>query len=346
MMKARTARCARNLLCLGAILLVGVNAHAQEKPTTNMKIALSNSFASNSWRQQMLQDWDKVTKQAVASKVVASAPSFTTVQNQATEQSQQIQNMILQGYTAIVVDAASPTAVNGAIKQACSAGIVVVSFDGTVTEPCAYKISIDFKRMGQMQIDYFHKRNLKGNLLEVRGLAGFVVDNQIHSGVEEGLKQYPEFKVVGSVNGDYTQTVAQKAVAGLLPTLSDVVAVTTQGGDGAGTARAFIDAGRKLPVVFMGNRYDELELWKNEHDKNGYETESASIVPGAATFAFWYAQQVLAGAKMPKEINLPIAVITQNDLAQSMASTPKGGVYDQIFTQQQVMDYVKSHAAN
>jgi len=96
----------------------------------------------------------------------------------------------------------------------------------------------------------------------------------------------------------------------------------------------------------MGNRYDELELWKNEHDKNGYETESASIVPGAATFAFWYAQQVLAGAKLPKEINLPISVITQNDLVQSMASTPKGGVYDQTFTKQQVMDYVKSHAAN
>jgi ribose transport system substrate-binding protein len=30
-----------------------------------LKIAFSNSFASNSWRQQMLQDWDKVTKQAV-----------------------------------------------------------------------------------------------------------------------------------------------------------------------------------------------------------------------------------------------------------------------------------------
>jgi ribose transport system substrate-binding protein len=45
----------------------------------------------------------------------------------------------------------------------------VVSFDGTVTEPCAYKISIDFKQMGKMQLDYFHTRNLKGNLLEVRG---------------------------------------------------------------------------------------------------------------------------------------------------------------------------------
>jgi hypothetical protein len=109
---------------------------------------------------------------------------------------------------------------------------------------------------------------------------------------------------VGSVNGDYTQTVAQKAVAGLCRRLSTVVAVTTQGGDGAGTARAFLDAGRTLPVVYMGNRYDELELWKNEHDKNGYQTESASIAPGVATFAFWYAQQP-AGRREVAEGNQP-----------------------------------------
>ncbi|WP_345791202.1 ABC transporter substrate-binding protein [Burkholderia sp. Cy-637] len=329
----------------GAMLFGGA-ALAQSKPTGSMKIAFSNSFASNSWRQQMLQDWDKVSKQAVADKLVAAAPSFTTVQNQATEQSQQIRNLILQGYQAIVIDAASPSAVNGAVRQACSAGIVVVSFDGTVTEPCAYRISIDFKRMGRMELDYFHNRKLKGNLLEVRGLAGFVVDNQIHEGVTDGLKQYPEFKVVGSVNGDYTQTVAQKAVAGLLPTLPEVVAVTTQGGDGAGTARAFLDAGRKLPVIYMGNRYDELALWKSEHDKNGYETQSASIVPGVATFAFWYAQQLLAGNKLPKEVSLPIAVVSQGDLEKSLAATPKGGVYDQTFTRQEVLDYVRQHAAN
>ena len=40
---------------------------------------------------------------------------------------------MLQGYNAIVINAASPDALNGAVKQACDAGIVVVSFDGIVT---------------------------------------------------------------------------------------------------------------------------------------------------------------------------------------------------------------------
>jgi ribose transport system substrate-binding protein len=33
-------------------------------------------------------------------------------------------------------------------------------------------------------------------------------------------------------------------------------------------------------------------------------------------------------------------------LVQSMASTPKGGVFDRSFTQQEVTEYVKNHPAN
>ena len=82
--------------------------------TADKKIALSNNYAGNSWRQAMLKSWDKVTKQAVADKVVAAADPFTTAENQVTEQAAQIQNLVLQGYNAIVLNAASPDALNGA----------------------------------------------------------------------------------------------------------------------------------------------------------------------------------------------------------------------------------------
>ena len=76
-----------------------------------------------------------------AGRIVAAADPFTTSENQVTEQAAQIQNLILQGYNAIVINAASPDALNGAVKQACDAGIIVVSFDGIVTEPCAWRIA-------------------------------------------------------------------------------------------------------------------------------------------------------------------------------------------------------------
>ncbi len=88
-------------------------------------------------------------KTAVADNRLAEARSFTTAANQATGQAAQIQNLTLQGFDATVVNASSPTALNGAIKQACDAGIVVVVFDSSVTEPCAYVVGVDFRWMGR-----------------------------------------------------------------------------------------------------------------------------------------------------------------------------------------------------
>ena len=143
---------------------------------------------------------------------------FTTADKEVPTQAAQIQNLILQGYNAIVINAGSPDALNGAIKQACDAGIVVVSFDGIVTEPCAYRVVVDFKDMGKQEVEQMAKFQPKGgNLLEIRGLAGTSIDDAIHAGILEGVKAHPDFKIVSSVTGDWDQTTAQKAVATVCP---------------------------------------------------------------------------------------------------------------------------------
>lgn len=302
--------------------------------TSGKKIALSNNYAGNSWRQAMLASWDKITKDAVAKGVVAAADSFTTAENQATEQAAQIQNMILQGYDAIVINAASPTALNGAIKEACDAGITVVSFDGIVSEPCAWRIAVDFRAMGESQVDYLAKKLPKGgNLLEIRGLAGVSVDDEIHAGIDAGVKKNTQFKIVGSVNGDWAQDVAQRAVAGVLPSLPEVVGVVTQGGDGYGAAQAFAAANRPTPTIVMGNREDELVWWKDQKAKNGYETMSVSIAPGVSTLAFWVAQQILDGKEVKKDLVVPFLRIDQDNLDANLANTQKGGVANVEYSQ-------------
>ena len=271
-----------------------LSAGASLADTSQKKIAFSNNYAGNSWRQAMLKSYDIVTKKAVDDKVVAAADVFTTADKEVPTQAAQIQNLILQGYDAIVINSASPDALNGAIKQACDAGIVVVSFDGVVTEPCAYRIVVDFKDYGRKEVEHMAELVPQGgNLLEIRGLAGTGIDAAVHEGIIEGVKAHPEFKIVSSVTGDWDQTTAQKAVATALPSLPTIVGVVDQGGDAYGAAQAFAAAGRPRPEIMMGNRQDEFVYWKEQKDKDGYKSWSSSIAPGTSTLAFWVAQQIL-----------------------------------------------------
>jgi ribose transport system substrate-binding protein len=320
-------------------------AGSAQADTSKMKIAFSNNYAGNSWRQAMLKSYDAVTKQAVKDGIVAAADVFTTADKEVPTQAAQIQNLILQGYNAIVINAASPDALNGAVKQACDAGIVVVSFDGIVTEPCAWRVVVDYPDYGRQEVEHMAKFQPKGgNLLEIRGLAGTSIDDAIHSGIVEGVKAHPEFKIVATVTGDWDETTAQKAVATVLPSLPPIVGVVDQGGDGYGAAQAFAAAGKPRPTIIMGNRQDELQWWKEQKDKDGYVTWSASIAPGVSTLAFWVAQQILDGNKnIPHDLIVPYLSFDQNDFEAALPKIPKGGVGSKEYTQADAIAAIKAN---
>src|SRR5205085_6505313 len=98
---------------IAALALLAAASAAAD--TSGKKIAFSNNYAGNSWRQAMLKSYDIVTKKAVADKVVAAADVFTTADKEVPTQAAQLQNLILQGYDAIVINASSPDALNGAM---------------------------------------------------------------------------------------------------------------------------------------------------------------------------------------------------------------------------------------
>src|SRR4029453_3457262 len=328
-------------VALGAIVLAG----AALADTSGKKIAFSNNYAGNSWRQAMLNSYDIVTKKAVSDKIVTSADVFTTADKEVPTQAAQIQNLILQGYDAIVINASSPDALNGAVKQACDQGITVVSFDGIVTEPCAWRVVVDFKDMGRQEVEQMAKFQPKGgNLLEIRGLAGTSIDDAIHQGIVEGVGAHPEFKIVASVTGDWDQTTAQKAVATVLPSLPDVVGIVDQGGDGYGAAQAFPAAGKPRPTIIMGNRHDELQWGEEEKDKDGYTTWAASIAPGVSTLGFWVAQQILDGNKdIPHDLLVPYLAFTQADFEAALPTIAEGSVASHEYTQDDAIAAIKAN---
>src|SRR5207248_3922633 len=257
------------LLCSAALAgLLGIaTAAAQEGPakgdTSKKRIALTDGFSSNSWEQSAWNAWKTVAGQAVKDGVIAEQKIITGNDDPA-QQITQLQNLVLEGYDAIVIDAASPTALNGGIKEACDAGIIVVVYDSLATEPCAIKVNVDYRDYGVQETNFMAEAlGKKGNILEIRGVAGSQVDIDISAGINDTLKNYPDMKKVGTVYGNWDGTITQKQVATILPTLPKVDGVLTQGGDGYGAYQAFKAAGREIPMIIMGNRHDELAIWKD-----------------------------------------------------------------------------------
>ncbi|TIU92303.1 MAG: ABC transporter substrate-binding protein, partial [Mesorhizobium sp.] len=136
----------------------------------------------------------------------------------------------------------------------------------------------------------------------------------------------------------------QKAVATILPSLPEIVGVVDQGGDGYGAAQAFAAAGKPRPTIIMGNRQDELKWWKEQKDKDGYQTWSASIAPGVSTLAFWVAQQVLDGRKdVPHDLLVPYLAFTQDNFEAALPKIKEGGVATHEYTQEDAIAAIKAN---
>jgi len=208
-------------------------------------IYLSNNFVGNDWRQQM----ERVAQVAADKDPFKGKVELHVENADNTVQAQinSLNNIIRSKPDAILVDAASDTALNPTIKKACDAGIVVISFDQTVTEPCAYTLGSDWDMIPGVLAEWMATQlDGKGNVLVDRGLAGAPISKQISDGYEKVLKNYPDIKVVGYFEGQYALGPEQQGVASLLAANPKIDGVLTQG-YGTGALKALQDAGR--PVV-------------------------------------------------------------------------------------------------
>ena len=109
-------------------------------------------------------------RKAVKDGVIAEQKIITGNDDPA-QQITQLQNLVLEGYDAIVIDAASPTALNGGIKEACDAGIVVVVYDFLATEPCAIKLNVDYHDYGVQETELHGRRCSAGRAISWRSAA-------------------------------------------------------------------------------------------------------------------------------------------------------------------------------
>jgi ribose transport system substrate-binding protein len=313
-----------------------------------ISVALSNYYTGNNWRKEMVASFINEAKKGQAAGKISK---YTVADSNGSvpQQISQIQSMILQGYNAIVIDASSPTGLNGVIAKACSAGVIVVVFDSLATAPCAYKVATDYVKYGEIETQFVADQ-FKGqpvNTLVVRGIAGVTVDTDIYQGMKNVMAKNPNMKEVGHVFGQWTESVAQQAVQRILPSLPKVHAILTEGNDGGGPLKAVQQAGIKpIPLVIQGNTGQDLQEWKKVTDKDpSYKTFSISSYPSMSSVAMWEAYMIANGKKVPKLVYVPLLTIPEENREAWLKVLSFAEIANNDLNEQDTAEIVANNAA-
>ena len=326
------------LLAPLAISTLTLSANGQKA----YKIALSNSFYGNTWRKQMV---DVMQKAADGAKAQGLISDFVVDNGDGTANTQlaQLNSLILSHPDAVLINAASPTALNGAIGQAAQQGIKVVVFDSLTTSTDAYQIGYDFSSWGEIAANYVVRRlgSKGGNVLITRGVVGSQPELLIYDAIMKILKSHPENHILGEVDTEADNAKAQSAVANLLPSMPKIDAVLSEGS--YGVVQAFLAAGKPVPLVVGNNRAEFILWWIDEKAKNGYETISLGSEPSIGIVAFWLSIHILQGDKVPEmkaqPYLLPLVAVT-NDTVEQFKDIKPGTVIAHQYDDQWVKDNI------
>ena len=124
-----------------------------------------------------------------------------------------MRQLVDQGVDIIFICCSNPTALNQTIKYAYDKGVPVVSYDGFVTAPEAQSAMANFNDGGyQGAKNVIEKIGGKGNILMVSGIAGLNVSDSFDNGALRAFAEYPNIKLIGTVQGKWTDQIAQVEV--------------------------------------------------------------------------------------------------------------------------------------
>ncbi len=271
------------------------------------KIALSNSYIGNKWRIEM----ENVFKAALQMEPFKSQVdgSWFNSGNDVSKQSQQLTNLIAERVDAIIINAASPTGLNGILNQAASRGILVVSFDNIVTTPKALKVNTDQVKFGETLADFLAKKlSGKGNVIMVTGVAGTSVDQDRNKGADNVWAKNPGIKVVSRYTGMWDSSVAERNTASVLNSLPQIDGIWCQGGTD-GVLKAFIAANRPLPPT-AGEAENGFRKFMTGYEGHKVDGISIGQPPFLSVVSLELARRILNNEYSKKDITIPFPYVT------------------------------------
>ena len=269
-------------------------------------IGVSNTLVGNGWREQMVC---AVKAQSLASGKVSKVISANR-NGGPTEQIADLRSLISQGVNAIIVNPSDATKLNDVIDEAKAKGIVVVAVDSAVTDKNAYNVTNNQVEYGRLGGEALAKQlNGKGNVVEMRGIAGVPADTDRHKGFTEALKKFPDIKIVKETFTGWDPSVGGQQALDILNGSQQVDGIWTSGIDYT-VVNAF-DTLKKDPVPVIGaDNNGFVGMLLNDAKVKGAAVTNPAVIGGVGTAI---ALKALGGDKVDHATVLTPEIWTKED---------------------------------
>ncbi|MGS0891882.1 ABC transporter substrate-binding protein [Burkholderia stagnalis] len=224
----------------------------------NLKLSdLVVGFSQSENEQNPFRATETASVRAAAKAAGVKRLLYTNANANQAKQVADIESMINQGAQALIVAPNDATGLQPALAQARAKGIPVVTIDRqTAGAPCQDFITFlgsDFFRQGQRAAQALaDATGGRATIAEIQGGYGNTVESQRTDGFADGLKKFPNMKIVASQTANWSATEAQKVMEQVLLAHPDVNAVYAQADTMAlGAMTALRQAGKQRGVTVV-----------------------------------------------------------------------------------------------
>lgn len=273
------------------------------------KVGMSLSTLNNPFFVQM-----KEGAQAEAEKAGIDL-TVTDAQNDASQQANQLQNFTSSGVSSIIVNPVDSDAVGPGVRSANKADIPVIAADRGVNKAdTATLVASDNVAGGKLAADALaDKLGGKGSIVILQGTAGTSASRERGAGFAEGLKAYPDIKVVAKQPADFDRTKGLDVMTNLIQSHPGVTGVFAENDEMAlGAVKALgSKAGKSVSVVGFDGTPDGLKAVEAG-------TLYASVAQQPSELGRIAVQNAVKAAKDEKvasTVKVPVKVVTRENVA-------------------------------
>jgi galactofuranose transport system substrate-binding protein len=307
-----------SVLLLGlAALVCSCGQKSGEKKTV---VGFSQIGAESAWRTA---ETESIRSEAAKRNIDLR---FSDAQQKQENQIKALRTFLAQNVKAIILAPVVETGWEPVLKEIKKANIPVILVDRgiKVSDESLYTtlIASDFVEEGRLAAQWLAtKLNGKGNVVELQGTPGAAPAIDRKKGFEEGLKAFPQIKILKSQSGDFTRSKGKEVMEAFLKAEGkNINAVYAHNDDMAlGAIQAVEEAGLKPGT--------DIILVSIDGVKTAFEAMVAGKLnctvecnPLLGPAAFDAIEAVLAGKEVPKKTIVKDQVFDQASAKDVIAS--------------------------